>query len=200
MESDLEDSVELIAFDDEDGDYYEDGDYQEYEDVDTEVVLPSTLVDINILNAIVPYMDVRTIRSFARTSSEIWPVMKKVWNGNAMWRVKTERLLDVLIPADITYHDWEYIYLIAADDNLPMLYELKSPSMVRLGLLLGVNMSSVGRRLLGRALADKDIPMISALLVDRTLDPENSLLRSYIDDYKDTAYAEQLSDILVGRL
>lgn len=179
--------------------------YNEIEESDTDSPSYGThdkthdLLDVDVLNTLASYMDVGAIRALARTSSGMWSTMKSVWYGNLMWKLKTEQLLGVRIPDTISYHDWEHIYYIVLDDNLPMLHRLKSPSTVRLGRMLGASTGRAGKIHLSKALEEKDVPLVAALLEDKTLDPENTLLLSYIKDNEGTRYGEQLKKIVAER-
>lgn len=116
-----------------------------------------------------------------------------------MWNFKAERLLGIKIPDSITYHNLEYVHSIVLNDNLHMLYRLKSPGMVRLGRLLGVNIGRAGNIHLHSALREKDIPLITSLLEDRALDPENKVVESYINDNEDPRFVAQLRRIMSDR-
>ena len=99
-----------------------------------------------------------------------------------MWKTKIERHIGMEIPSDVVYDNWSYIYDIILDNNYRQLFLLRSPSMVKLAILLGEDPSLYSNSVLRTAIRRSDFETVKVLLQDKRVDPDNKILKSYLND------------------
>ena len=163
--------------------------------------LPSSDIENrNLLESIAPYIGVKELRALGRTSKPVRRELNKVRNNELMWKTKVERLIGFSIPQDITYNDWRYVYDIIADKNPRQLLNLESPSIARLGIMLGADPSAYWNSSLRKAIADDNLPMIAVLLTDPKVDSKGILMLEYLNSLvKEPAMYRKVKDIIDSR-
>lgn len=187
----------------------EDLSYVDLSDGDAAVISPPNqeyftfyygLENEDFLEDICSQISPEDIRALAKTSRNLRRILTRLWASNSFWKKKLDHHLGVGSLSGMTYRDWRYVYDIILDNNLNQLFRLNSPDMAALAISLGADPARYNNVYLKRALENRNIAMIKALLSDPNVDVGNKILLNELESLNPKSkWYQDIEDAIFSR-